>query len=260
MNARLIVILRAHARRASAAAPSSRSAARVRSRASAAAIAPRGAATDRDRRATPTLLTPRRVATHRTTRHGINRHATRSTRAFEHARERHREPSRLFNESDASRRVDRRRRARSSPHTAARRRAARAPSRGDGAKTRSGIAATMATLARDDARALATRGNILRGDECEGTPSGWDVPRGLWAREPARARDEGRAERRDERRARGAGADGGAGDDDVRVRGGVVGFAIERALARERAGGRRRRARRIASAGAGRDARAGRTR
>lgn len=49
----------------------------------------------------------------------------------------------------------------------------------------------MATLARDDARALATRGNILRGDECEGTPSGWDVPRGLWAREPARARDEG---------------------------------------------------------------------
>ena len=225
------------------------------------------AATDRDRRATPTLLTPRRVTTHRTTRHGINRtrrdrlaHSSTLANAIAQPPATPRDFSAKVTLRGASTDVDA---PRSSPHTRRAPTTPRARARAATARenARAESTATMATLARDDARARATRGNILGGDECEGTPSGWDGARGLWAREPARAGGEGAGERaREERRARGAGADGGAGDDDVRVRGGVVGFAIERALARESGGGGRRRARRIASAGAGRDARAGRTR
>ena len=54
----------------------------------------------------------------------------------------------------------------------------------------------MATLARDDARARATRGNILGTEECEGTPSGWDGARGLWASDPAREGGDARASER----------------------------------------------------------------
>ena len=54
----------------------------------------------------------------------------------------------------------------------------------------------MATLARDDARARATRGNVLGTEECEGAPSGWDGARGLWASDPAREGGDARASER----------------------------------------------------------------
>ena len=55
--------------------------------------------------------------------------------------------------------------------------------------------------------------------------------RALGERSRARGRRRAGERAREERRAIGAGADGRAGDD-VRVRGGVVRFAIERAVAR----------------------------